>query len=149
MTLPWITHCQTNVSWRSLTLLKQCMLGAIVYAPPPLNDIWLDEGECHVKKLELAKERAQACDRWRFEAKPPPVSVPTSSPNPVSTASPCHSDGPVVYNDNSSESSNSFDEDSLVSAAANDPFIAEVQLIANVQGEMRELYLEVNAKAKG
>ncbi len=34
--------------------------GAIVYAPPLLDDIWLDEGECHEKKPDLAKERAQA-----------------------------------------------------------------------------------------
>jgi hypothetical protein len=100
---------------------------AIVYAPPPLDDIWLDERECHAKKLELAKEHAQACDRWRFEAKPPPVSVPTMSPTPVSTVHPHCSDGPVVSNDNSSESSNSSYKDSLVYAAPNDPFIAEVQ----------------------
>jgi hypothetical protein len=31
--------------------------GAIVYSPPPLDDIWLDEGERREKRLEVAKER--------------------------------------------------------------------------------------------
>ena len=34
--------------------------GAIVYTPPPLDDIWLDEAEHHEKRLEVAKERACA-----------------------------------------------------------------------------------------
>ena len=31
---------------------------AIVYTLPPLDGIWLDEGECRDKRLEVAKERA-------------------------------------------------------------------------------------------
>ncbi len=100
---------------------------AIVYAPPSLDDIWLDEGERHKKKLELAKERAQAQDCWRFEAEAPPVPVPTTAPTPVPTMGPCFPNGPVVSNKDSSESSDSHDDDSFVSAAANNSFIAKVQ----------------------
>jgi hypothetical protein len=101
--------------------------GAIVYAPPPLDDIWLDEGECHEKKLQLAKEHAQAQDHWIFEAEAPPVTVPTTTPPLVHTMGPCFPNGPVVSNNDSSESSDSNDNNSIVSAAAKDPFYAEVQ----------------------
>jgi hypothetical protein len=119
--------------------------GAIVYAPPPLDDIWLDEGERHEKNLELAKECAQAQDCWRFEADAPPATVPTTAPPPVLTTGPCFPDGPVVSDDDSSESSDTHDNDFIVSAAANNPFIAEVQRCWHL-GEMRELPLEVNTK---
>ncbi len=36
--------------------------GAIVYTLPPLDDIWLDEGERRGKRLEIAKECACARD---------------------------------------------------------------------------------------
>ena len=35
--------------------------GAIVYTPPPLDDILLDEGERREKRLAIAKEHARAC----------------------------------------------------------------------------------------
>ena len=38
--------------------------GAIVYTLPPLDDIWLDESDRHEKRLEVAKEHAQARDHW-------------------------------------------------------------------------------------
>jgi hypothetical protein len=73
--------------------------GAIVYAPPPLDDIWLDEGERGVNKLEFAKEPAQSQDHWRFEVEAPQVQVPTIAPTPVPTMGPCFPNGPVVSND--------------------------------------------------
>ncbi len=101
--------------------------GAIVYAPPPLDDIWLDEGERRDKKLELARECAQTQDHWRFKAEAPPVPVPTTAPTPVPTMGPCFPDGPVVSNNYSSESSDSHGNDSIVSSAANDLFTLDVQ----------------------
>ena len=60
--------------------------GAIVYTPPPLDDIWLDEGERREKRLEVAKERARARDRWKFEAEQPPVPIPSLQLlNPLTT----------------------------------------------------------------
>jgi hypothetical protein len=96
--------------------------GAIVYSPPPLDDIWLDEGERREKRLEVAKERARARDRWKFEAEQAPVPIPSLQPShPLQRQS-----GPMVSDDESSCSSESSDDDSVVSAAVNDPFIVEV-----------------------
>jgi hypothetical protein len=55
--------------------------GAIVYSPPPLDDIWLDEGERREKRLEVAKERARSRDRWKFEAEQAPVPIPSLQPS--------------------------------------------------------------------
>ena len=41
--------------------IKQSEDGAIVYTPPPLDDILLDEGERREKRLAIAKEHARAC----------------------------------------------------------------------------------------
>ena len=50
--------------------------GAIIYALPTLNDIWLDEGkECCQKRLEVAKEHAHARDHWKFEAEQASVPI--------------------------------------------------------------------------
>jgi hypothetical protein len=96
--------------------------GAIVYTPPPLDDIWLDRGERREKHLEVAKERAHACDRWKFETELAPITKPSlQTSNPPQRPS-----GPMVSDDESSCSSESSDDDSVVSAAANDPFIVEV-----------------------
>ncbi len=96
--------------------------GAIVYTPPPLDDIWLDEGERREKCLEVAKERARARDRWKFEAEQPPVPIPSHQPShPLQRQS-----GPMVSDDESSCSCESSDDDSVVSAAVNDPFLVEV-----------------------
>jgi hypothetical protein len=35
------------------------------------DDIWLDEGECCAKRLELEKDRACALGRWRYYLSPP------------------------------------------------------------------------------
>jgi hypothetical protein len=51
-----------NTSREVYADIEQSNDGAIVYAPPPLNDIWLDEGKRHEKKVELAKDCAQAQD---------------------------------------------------------------------------------------
>ena len=96
--------------------------GAIVYSPPPLDDIWLDEVERREKRLEVAKERARARDRWKFEAEQAPVPKP-----PLQTSNlPPRWSGPMVSNDESSCSSESSDDDLVVSAAVHDPFIVEV-----------------------
>jgi hypothetical protein len=96
--------------------------GAIVYTPPPLDDIWLDEGEHREKRLEVAKEHARAHDCWKFEAKRAPVSKPS-----LQTSNPPHRwSGPMVSDDESSCSSESSDDDAVVLAAVNDPFIVEV-----------------------
>ena len=90
--------------------------GAIVYTPPPLDDIWLDERKQREKRLEVAKERAHAYDRWNFEAEQPPVPIPSlQTSNPLQ-----HPSGPMVSDDESSCSSESSDDDSVVSAVAND-----------------------------
>ena len=134
MTPLWITHCQINVYWTSLTLLARCMptLNVLTMVPLCMGPVLLMisglmRENAMRKKLELAKERAQAQDCWRFEAEASPVPVPTTAPTLVPTTGPCFPDGPVVSNNNSSESSDSHDNDSIVSAAAKDPFIAEVQ----------------------
>jgi hypothetical protein len=42
--------------------IEQSKDGAIVYTPPPLDDIWLNEGKRCEKRLEVAKEPARARD---------------------------------------------------------------------------------------
>ncbi len=79
--------------------------GAIVYTPPPLDNIWLDEGKQREKRLEIAKERACAHDRWKFEAEKAPLSIPTLQPTDAPTHQP--PSGPVVSDDESSCSSES------------------------------------------
>ena len=102
--------------------IKRSEDGAIVYTPPPLDDIWHDDGERREKRLEVAKECACACDRWKFEAEQLPVPVPTLQPtNQLQRPS-----GPMVSDDESSCSSESSNDDLVVSAAVNDPFIVEV-----------------------
>jgi len=96
--------------------------GAIVYSPPPLDGIWLDEVERHEKRLEVAKERACARDRWKFEAKQAPVPKPSLQTSNL----PLRRSGPMVSDDESSYSSESSDDDLVVSAAVHDPFIVEV-----------------------
>ena len=96
--------------------------GAIVYSPPPLDDIWLDEGERCEKRLEVAKDRARARDRWKFEAEQAPVPKPSLQTSNL----PPHWSGPMVSDDESSCSSESSDDDLVVSAAVHDPFIVEV-----------------------
>jgi len=96
--------------------------GTIEYTLPPLDNIWLDEGERSEKRLEVAKERARARDRWKFEAKQAPIAKPSlKTSNPPQRLS-----GSMVSDDESSCSSESSDDDLVVSAAANDPFIVEV-----------------------
>ena len=74
--------------------------GAIVYTPPHLDDIWLDESERRAKRLEIAKERARARDRWKFEAEQAPIPLPTVQPTDAPT--PHRPSGPVILDDESS-----------------------------------------------
>jgi hypothetical protein len=62
--------------------------GAIIYTPPPLDNIWLDKGKRHAKRIEVAKECAQARDCWKFEAKQATVPIPSlqSSDNHLPTS---------------------------------------------------------------
>ena len=38
--------------------------GRVIYMPPPLDDIWLDEAERRAKRIEQSKSRATDRDRW-------------------------------------------------------------------------------------
>jgi hypothetical protein len=99
--------------------------GAIVYALPPLNCIWLDEGKHHQKCLEVAKEHAHARDHWIFEAEQAPVTFPSLQMSDVPLPSPQCLSGPMVSDDESSCSSESSDDDSIVSSTVNDTFPVE------------------------
>ena len=95
--------------------------GAIVYTLPPLDDIWLDESERCEKRFEVAKESAQACDHWRFEAEKPLLPLPTCQPTDI----PCHTPtGLVVLDDDYSLSSS--DESTVVSDSDNTPVTVDV-----------------------
>ena len=100
--------------------------GAIVYTLPPLDDIWLDEGEHCEKRLEVAKERARARDHWRFEADQAPVPIPSLQMSNVPLPTPQSPSGPVILDDESSCSSESSDDDLVVSAVETNPFPVEV-----------------------
>ncbi len=76
--------------------------GAIVYTPPPLDDIWLNEGEHHEKRLEVAKERARARDRWKFEAEQAPVPIPSLQTSDIPFPTSQRLSGPMVSDDESS-----------------------------------------------
>ncbi len=97
--------------------------GAIIYTPPPLDDIWLDEGKHWEKCLEIAKERACARDRWKFEAEHAPPSLQTPA---IPLPTPQRLSGPMVSDDESSCSSVSSIDDPVGSAPVNDTFPVEV-----------------------
>jgi hypothetical protein len=40
--------------------------GTVLYKPPPLDDVWLDKSERRAKRIEIEKERAYNCDRWKL-----------------------------------------------------------------------------------
>jgi hypothetical protein len=99
--------------------------GAIVYTPPPLDDIWLDEGERREKRLEVAKERARTRDRWKFEADQAPVPIPSLQTTDIPRPTPQSPSGPVISDDESSCSSESSDDDSVDSTVAANPYPVE------------------------
>ena len=80
-----------------------------MYTPPHLDDIWLDESKRRAKRLEIAKERARAHDRWKFEAEQAPIPLPTVQPTNAPT--PHRPSGPVILDDESLCSSDSSDDD--------------------------------------
>jgi len=78
MILRWIIRCLTNAyifetSREVYSNIERAEDSAFVNTLPPLDDIWLDEGKHREKRLEVAKERARARDRWKFEAEQAPI----------------------------------------------------------------------------
>ena len=95
--------------------------GDIVYTPPPLDDIWLDESEHREKRCEVAKEHAQAHDCWHFEAEQPLLPLTTRQPTDI----PCHTPtGAVVLDNNYSLSSS--DESTVASDNNNTPITVDI-----------------------
>ncbi len=105
--------------------IKRSEDGAIVYTPPPLDDIWLDEGKRRQKQLEVAKGHARARDRWKFEAEQAPFPVPSLQTPAIPPPTPQRPSGPMVLDDELSCSSVTSDDDSVGSAAATHPFPVE------------------------
>jgi hypothetical protein len=105
--------------------IEQSEDGAIVYTPPPLDDIWLDEGKRREKRLQVANERACARDHRKFEAAEAPVPVPSLQTPAIPHPTPQRPSGPMVSDDESSCSSVPSDDDSVGSAAATNPFPVE------------------------
>jgi hypothetical protein len=69
-----------NTSRKVYADIEQSNDGAIVFSPPPLDNIWLDDSERHEKNIEPAKDHAQARDCWKFEADSSPIPIPTVTP---------------------------------------------------------------------
>jgi hypothetical protein len=63
--------------------------GTVIYKPPHLDDIWLDESERRAKRIEKEKVRAEFRDRWLNDNAengdsniPLPTSESTNAPPP-------------------------------------------------------------------
>jgi hypothetical protein len=67
--------------------------GRIIYMPPPLDDIWLDETERRAKRIEQSKNRAENRDRW----------IQNESPLLDNTSPPEHQDNNPLVSDSESE----------------------------------------------
>ena len=63
--------------------------GRVIYMPPPLDDIWLDEAERRAKRIEQSKSRATNRDRWIQDESPlydnttPPTPPERPDKNPL------------------------------------------------------------------
>jgi hypothetical protein len=101
--------------------IKQCADGTVTYKPPPLDDIWLDEAKRCAKHIDLEKERAYNCDRWKLdneeadtkaqdEIDSPLLLAPTNtSPPPVIN---CCSNHPIVSDSESDAANQPFETES-------------------------------------
>lgn len=125
----WIAPYQMNVSLKSLTLLANgtLTLNNPMMVPscmrPLLSMIFGLMRENDIMSLILLRNVCRSMIAENLKLAP----ISFTAPTPVPSECPNYPNGSIVPDDDSSDSSNSSDNGSIVSAAANDPFIAEVQ----------------------
>ncbi|KAL7529135.1 hypothetical protein ACHAXR_002811, partial [Thalassiosira sp. AJA248-18] len=86
--------------------------GAIVYEPPPLDNIWLTEEERREKKVDLQKRRDRDRDRWTKEYDEViPAKDTTPDGPPVGRIPGNMSGGPIVSDDEDSDPEDNSDSD--------------------------------------
>jgi hypothetical protein len=84
--------------------------GRVIYMPPPLDDIWLDEAERRAKRIEQSKSRAETRDRWIQDESPlydnttPPTPPERQDKNPLVSDSESDDDLPIPNKSLSGES---------------------------------------------
>ena len=87
--------------------------GEVVFEPPPLNDMWLSEGERREKRVEIERRRVREKQRWLKREQ----EVQEMNSSPVSTSRPTsRPPGMTVVSD---------DDDSSVGTASSDTFTAD------------------------
>ena len=80
-------------------------LGRIIFEPPPLDDIWLSEGERRDKRVNLRRRQVREREQWtknqeQVQNSPDPTSDPSSPPSNHPNA---YSDIPAVSDDEDSD----------------------------------------------
>ena len=73
--------------------------GTVIYKPPHLDDIWLDESERRAKRIEKEKVRAEFRDRWlndNAENEDSNIPLPTSEPTDNAPPPELRNNNPLV-----------------------------------------------------